>query len=461
MSTTPSNPWEVRETDFRRAGTSAEQLRFLLQYAVLAPSGHNTQPWLFKIDGDAVELYADRTRALPVVDPDDRELTISCGAALFQLRIALRHFGYAGVIATLPDADDPDLLARIRLGNKRDATTEEHALFDAICKRRTNRQVFEQREVPAEMLIALQQEAHAEGVWLSSMQTMDDRNAIADLIALGDRMQWADKTLPARTGGLDSSTSRSAQRWHSHVCAQLRESDLLCGSQGRAHLRSGRWTGCKRSPDCYRIPRPCSAWDRCGYGVRLAPGRTGVRTDTLVCTLARGMGLVLESTHRGPRGAAHAAQGHRASRLPAVTFALRLRTGGPTHASSQRERGALVMRMIHVFTSATRPIRAAAKTAIFFLKVFPMMPSRPVDWVTRPPVIEKVRYPTRHSQAKGDLYRPSAGGPHPGVVICLGVVPFGVDPELLRNACTDQSGHLDSRDLSEDGRAVYPLLTAR
>jgi len=55
MSTTPSNPWEVRETDFRIAGTTAEQLRFLLQYAVLAPSGHNTQPWLFKIDGDAVE----------------------------------------------------------------------------------------------------------------------------------------------------------------------------------------------------------------------------------------------------------------------------------------------------------------------------------------------------------------------------------------------------------------------
>jgi hypothetical protein len=80
-----------------------------------------------------------------------------------------------------------------------------------------------------------------------------------------------------------------------------------------------------------------------------------------------------------------------------------------------------VIRMIHVFTRATRPIRAAAKTAIFFLKVFPMLPSRPVDWVTRPPVIEKVRYPTRHGQIEGDLYRPSAGGPHPGVVICLGV----------------------------------------
>jgi dienelactone hydrolase len=50
-----------------------------------------------------------------------------------------------------------------------------------------------------------------------------------------------------------------------------------------------------------------------------------------------------------------------------------------------------------------------------------------------PPLIEKVRYPTRLGQAEGDLYRPSAGGPHPGIVVCLGVVPFGVDhPQVPR-----------------------------
>ncbi len=37
------------------------------------------------------------------------------------------------------------------------------------------------------------------------------------------------------------------------------------------------------------------------------------------------------------------------------------------------------------------------------------------------------------SQAEGDFYRPSAGGPHPGIVVCLGVVPFGVDhPQVPR-----------------------------
>jgi dienelactone hydrolase len=93
--------------------------------------------------------------------------------------------------------------------------------------------------------------------------------------------------------------------------------------------------------------------------------------------------------------------------------------------------------MLPVFTLATRPIRTVAKAAIFFLKVFPMLPSRPVDWVTKTPVMEKVRYPTRCGQAEGDLYRPSSCGPHPGIVVCLGVVPFGVDhPQIatLRKA---------------------------
>jgi hypothetical protein len=73
------------------------------------------------------------------------------------------------------------------------------------------------------------------------------------------------------------------------------------------------------------------------------------------------------------------------------------------------------------------PIRAAARTATFFLKVLPMLPSRPVDWITATPVIERVKYPSRAGGAWGDLYRPPGPGPHPGMLVCLGVVPFEVD----------------------------------
>jgi hypothetical protein len=89
--------------------------------------------------------------------------------------------------------------------------------------------------------------------------------------------------------------------------------------------------------------------------------------------------------------------------------------------------------MFQFFSRATRPIRTVTRAAIFFLKVFPMLPSRPVNWVTSPPVIEKVKYPTPSGQAEGDLYRPSTGGPYPGIVVCLGVVPFGVEHPQVAN----------------------------
>ena len=80
-----------------------------------------------------------------------------------------------------------------------------------------------------------------------------------------------------------------------------------------------------------------------------------------------------------------------------------------------------------------RSIRGAIRTAIFLAKVLPMLPSRPVDWVTRTPMRERVRYPTSRGEVEGELTRPAGSGPHPGVVLCLGVIPFDYDhPQVPR-----------------------------
>src|SRR5688572_13583665 len=88
---------------FPRGGAEEQIWEFLLRYAVRAPSGHNTQPWRFRITDGRVHLYADSSRSLPVVDPEGRELVMSCGAALAHLTVALRHFGYAGDVSPFPD----------------------------------------------------------------------------------------------------------------------------------------------------------------------------------------------------------------------------------------------------------------------------------------------------------------------------------------------------------------------
>lgn len=78
-------------------------------------------------------------------------------------------------------------------------------------------------------------------------------------------------------------------------------------------------------------------------------------------------------------------------------------------------------------------VRAAARTAVFLLKVLPMLPSRPIDWVTAAPVVRRVTYPTTTGFAEGDLYSPPDPRGAPGIVVCLGVVPFGVEhPQVAR-----------------------------
>ena len=189
MSEFIANPWEVLETDFPAQGSSEEQLRFLLNYAVLAPSRMNTQPWLFRVDGRIVELYADRSKRLPTVDADDRELTIGCGAALENLLIAMRFFGYAPNVEIHSHPDQPDLLARVSLDRGAAATEEERLLFRAIQKRRTNRRLFNERKLAAALLRALEVIARQQG---ASFQVVPEqlRPNVVNLIAMADSLLW-------------------------------------------------------------------------------------------------------------------------------------------------------------------------------------------------------------------------------------------------------------------------------
>lgn len=189
----PLDPWHVSADDFPADSYASDQLEFLLAYAVLAPSNHNTQPWLFRINTTDVELHADRRRAIRAVDPYDRELTLSCGAALFNLRVAAEYFGHQYQLDLLPDPADKSLMARFHLGFRAETGAEDVLLFHAIPQRRTNRGPFRPDPVPAGLLAALQEAAEAEGAWLHIIESDSDRVAVAELVARGDRIQWADK----------------------------------------------------------------------------------------------------------------------------------------------------------------------------------------------------------------------------------------------------------------------------
>jgi iron-sulfur cluster repair protein YtfE (RIC family) len=189
----PERHIDVDAKDFPARGSDAAKLAYLVRYAVQAPSSHNSQPWLFHLDGDTIYLYADRSRALPVVDPDDRALVISCGAALLNLRVAARHFGHQLRFELLPDPGDEDVLARAELLPAELPAYEEKLLFWAISHRRTNRHVFEPRPMPPELAPLLTAAAEQEGAWLAPITDETERHALADLVADGDRRQLEDR----------------------------------------------------------------------------------------------------------------------------------------------------------------------------------------------------------------------------------------------------------------------------
>ncbi|MCI2418370.1 nitroreductase family protein [Saccharopolyspora sp. K220] len=146
---------------------AADQVQEVLLAAVAAPSLHNSQPWRFHCTPEAIELYADRCQAIPVADPDDRELVLACGAALLNLRLAIRMTGVQADVRMPARRREPDLLAVVRPAGRRPATPTGVALATAIHRRRTNRRPFHPTPVPQAVQNQLRQAAEAERAWLA------------------------------------------------------------------------------------------------------------------------------------------------------------------------------------------------------------------------------------------------------------------------------------------------------
>jgi len=169
-----------------------EQTLSLVRKAVLAPSSHNTQPWFFRTGKAEIDLFADRSRSLPVNDPEDRELMISCGAALMSLRVAAADQGFCVHVRRLPDAGEPDSIARANMSRQSGEPGQEGALADFLETRRTCRKRFARRGMDSNTADQLVDAAAGEGAWLRPLATDETRRQAAILVAKGDAAQWSD-----------------------------------------------------------------------------------------------------------------------------------------------------------------------------------------------------------------------------------------------------------------------------
>lgn len=184
-------------------------LRNAVAAAVMAPSTHNTQPWRFRIVDSTLELLVDPQRQLTVIDPNCRQLVMSCGGALFNARVAVRAMGFADEVTVMPaDREQPDLLATLHVGSRIISTDADLSLMCAIPLRHTNRRPFLAQPVSLTESTLLLDAAAREGAWMVRL-VPDQKHELAQLIDLADRLQYANPAFRAELARwLVSSASR-------------------------------------------------------------------------------------------------------------------------------------------------------------------------------------------------------------------------------------------------------------
>jgi hypothetical protein len=144
------------------------------------------------IAGSELLLCADRLRSLPIIDPFDRELVISCGAALFNLRVVFSHFRIPVEISTFPQPSDPDVLARLTFPRSSLVLADVGQLFQAIPDRVTNRQSFAEEALPEALIEDMRSAATMEGTEINMVPSSAQRERIASLVTEADLHQFKD-----------------------------------------------------------------------------------------------------------------------------------------------------------------------------------------------------------------------------------------------------------------------------
>jgi len=258
--------------------TTEEIVRYVVSRAVWAPSVHNTQPWRFAADGGPrISLHADVERRLPVADPDGREMMISCGAALFTIRLALRSLGYIPETRVLPDPAQPDLVAQVAWHERADADEFERRLAGHVLTRRTHRGAFDPEPLPPDTLAALRDAAAREGAALRIMADDGRRATLAAAVQSaeyqlrrdGERLReladWTPAPGSAHRDGVPA-TSYPARAEHTEPFFPGRDFSRGQGwgvpplSAATSH-RPRAWPGCSPRP-------PTARWTGCTPGRR-------------------------------------------------------------------------------------------------------------------------------------------------------------------------------------------------
>lgn len=184
----------IKASTFYTFKKAQDKIAFLLRYAVLAPSTHNTQPWLFKITKDSCEIYINSAKKLAQADPTERNLYISLGCCIENLIIAASYFGVFKTVQY--NNGKNNLVATLFFKNLDKAPKADKKmvnLLEAILKRITVRGTFSAKKVDKKILDSINKNPFSKDIALHIVKDEKDIEKIAHYTAEGLRMAYSNR----------------------------------------------------------------------------------------------------------------------------------------------------------------------------------------------------------------------------------------------------------------------------
>lgn len=188
--------------------TSAPLEQQLVGAAILAANPHNTQPWWFRASATSLELHRDPTRTLGPMDGLDREAFIGLGCAVENVMVAARALGRSATLELLPDAADPDFVARFVLSP---AAPVSEPLYAALATRHTDRGGFVEMAPPAGLEAGLRDRVDDPAVELSFLGSADEKRRVREATVAATRAILADTAM-----------SEASHAWYRHSADDIR-----------------------------------------------------------------------------------------------------------------------------------------------------------------------------------------------------------------------------------------------
>lgn len=146
---------------------SADQVQQVLAVAQQAPALHHARPWRFHCTDTTIEIFLDLPPDQGGDGHDERAAWVACGAALLNLRLAIRSCGVDPVVHLLPRMDRPLLVASLEIDGHRPTTLDGAELSVAIGSVETHASHFETGSIPDPLLVEMRYAARREQAWIA------------------------------------------------------------------------------------------------------------------------------------------------------------------------------------------------------------------------------------------------------------------------------------------------------